>query len=426
MRAMADWRRIQGSIRKARTSKDPASALADLYNSSRDAMVAFELAQFHEKNGSHADAAQWYTTAASRFRRAQWKVKAQEALTRLGVTVPLPAAEAEELEQEPGGRQIRSSHHGMAEASAGAEVTEVAEAIGEPDAATQDSHIVEVEASEELDTIPAIGAQTVVDAEKKRRRRGRRGGVRHRKRREAAGAKSPAAGAAPRPSQASSSAPEVIAPLPHESEIAAAVTSEVEAVRPEGRASAHQRGRHGEARPQRGSRPVKVVAPAPQAPDDVQDATRIGPAAYQERQRRADEARLRTAEPALASRLAKLESQLRRLVASPAHSLEDTIGAPAGPGVFLLSDSDLIDNYYVEACQTLRIGAGNLLRSGRTREGGNIRTLLASYLGIPEPRVAKYLKDHCAVRWLQLDEGAPLLAHFATAVLQPTLNVMEA
>jgi hypothetical protein len=426
MRAMADWRRIQGSIRKARTSKDPATALADLYNSSRDAMVAFELAQFHEKNGSHADAAQWYTTAASRFRRAQWKVKAQEALTRLGVTVPLPEAEAEELEQEPGGKQIRSSHHGMAGASARAEVTEVAEAIAEPDAATQESHIVEVEAAGELDTIPAIAAQTGVDAEKKRRRRGRRGGVRHRKRREAAGAKAPTTGAAPRPSHARPTAPEVIAPLPHESEIAIAAPSEVEPPRPEDRASAHQRGRHGDTRPQRGSRPVKVIAPPPQAPDEAQDATRIGPAAYQERQRRADEARLRTAEPALASRLAKLESQLRRLVASPAHSLEDTIGAPAGPGVFLLSDSDLIDNYYVEACQTLRIGAGNLLRSGRTREGGNIRTLLASYLGIPEPRVAKYLKDHCAVRWLQLDEGAPLLAHFATAVLQPTLNVMEA
>ncbi len=169
---------------------------------------------------------------------------------------------------------------------------------------------------------------------------------------------------------------------------------------------------------------MKAAEPPP-THDDAQDATRIGPAAYQERQRRADEARSRSAEPALASRLAKLESQLRRMVAAPAHSLDDTIGAPAGPGVFLLSDSDLIDNYYVEACQTLRIGAGNLLRSGRTREGGNIRTLLASYLGIPEARVAHYLKEHCAVRWLQLDEGAPLLAHFATAVLQPTLNVIE-
>jgi len=32
------------------------------------------------------------------------------------------------------------------------------------------------------------------------------------------------------------------------------------------------------------------------------------------------------------------------------------------------------------------------------------------------------LKDHCAVRWLQLDEGASLLAHFGIAVLRPALN----
>src|SRR5215467_13155417 len=90
-----DWRRIQGRIRKARTSKDPAGELAALYTSTRDAMVAFELARLYEQNGNVADAVQWYTTAATRFRRAQWKVKAQEALTRLGAEVPLVTTEAE-------------------------------------------------------------------------------------------------------------------------------------------------------------------------------------------------------------------------------------------------------------------------------------------------------------------------------------------
>ncbi len=89
MQLMADWRHIQGKIRKARTSSDPPGQLAALYESTRDAMVAFELARLHEKNGSNADAATWYLTAAEKFRRAQWKTKAQEALVRLGVEVPL-------------------------------------------------------------------------------------------------------------------------------------------------------------------------------------------------------------------------------------------------------------------------------------------------------------------------------------------------
>jgi hypothetical protein len=67
----------------------------------------------------------------------------------------------------------------------------------------------------------------------------------------------------------------------------------------------------------------------------------------------------------LASRLVHLESMLRRLVSSPLHRLDEADEAPAGPGVFLLSDSDQISSYYVEACQTLRVGIGNLVRGGR-------------------------------------------------------------
>jgi hypothetical protein len=36
--------------------------------------------------------------------------------------------------------------------------------------------------------------------------------------------------------------------------------------------------------------------------------------------------------------------------------------------------------------------------------------------------VAKYLAEHCVVRWLQLDEGASNFAHFVIAVLRPALN----
>ena len=138
-------------------------------------------------------------------------------------------------------------------------------------------------------------------------------------------------------------------------------------------------------------------------------------------------------DPALASRMAHLESLLRRLVTSPLHRLDEADEAPAGPGVFLLSDSDQITSYYVEACQTLRIGAGNLARggrSGKSARGGRgftgdvgLKAKLAEYLGINEAKVSQYMKDHCVLRWIQLDDEAPLLAHFAIGVLRTPLNL---
>jgi len=131
----------------------------------------------------------------------------------------------------------------------------------------------------------------------------------------------------------------------------------------------------------------------------------------------------RSGDPALSSRMAQLESQLRRLLACSIHPLDQADEAPAGPGVFLITDTDLTTHYYVESCQTLRVGVGNLLRSGRAaREGSNLKEKLAEHLGISEAKVGKYLKDHCGVRWLQLDEGATLLAHFSVAVLRPVAN----
>jgi hypothetical protein len=127
-----------------------------------------------------------------------------------------------------------------------------------------------------------------------------------------------------------------------------------------------------------------------------------------------------------------LESMLRRLVASPLHRLDEADAAPAGPGVFLLSDSDQITSYYVEACQTLRIGIGNLVRGGRGGKNPRgahsyadpgLKGKLAEYLGISEAKVSQYMKDHCVVRWIQLDDDASLLAHFAIAVLRAPLNL---
>jgi len=109
-------------------------------------------------------------------------------------------------------------------------------------------------------------------------------------------------------------------------------------------------------------------------------------------------------------------------VASPLHTLNEADEAPAGPGVFILSDADLTTHYFIEACQTLRIGIGKVLRGERGSRGGSLKRDFAEHLGITESRVPKYIKDHCVVRWQQLDEGASPLAHFAIAVLKPVLN----
>lgn len=116
---------------------------------------------------------------------------------------------------------------------------------------------------------------------------------------------------------------------------------------------------------------------------------------------------------------------------SPLHHLGEADEAPAGPGVFLLSEADQSSSYYIESCQTLRVGVGNLVRGVRAQKGNrgrnfgesNLKQELAEYLGINEAKVSQYLKDHCVVRWIQLDDEASNLAHFAIGILRTPLNV---
>ena len=428
---MADWRHIQGKIRKARTSSDPPGQLAALYESTRDAMVAFELARLHEKNGSNADAATWYLTAAEKFRRAQWKTKAQEALVRLGVEVPLASTEAAALASEPGSvspeqvqgevmREISTTDKlfGRSEAS-----SQFAEASGEPDADADEGMGAPGESEGAGDVATSVaaegaaieGAGAAGDAAKKRRRRGRRGGRGRRKK--VVGAPVNAVPAASPVVAPAASVEPVVTPQIEPRMAAPRPTTQVSG-RASGRISSSGRRGQGSSVPsdirRRDAEPASDRGAAAETEFTDTASGNIGPAAWQGRRR--------AGEPALASRLAGLESRLRRMLASPPSSLDDADKAPAGPGVFVLSDSELHDNYYVEACQTLRIGIGNLVRSGRTRNGDNIRGLLAEHLGITEPKVAKYLKDHCAIRWVQLDDEAQLLAHFAIAMLRPALN----
>jgi hypothetical protein len=375
---VSDWRQIQARIRKARTSADPPGQLSALYDRTRDAMVAFELAQFHEKAGATEQAVRWFTTAAERFRRPQWKQRAEEGLVRLGAPIPVsPAPSAtiavSESTTEPVTR-LEPIISEFSEDEPGGEAEQVING-GE-----QETVFEQPPDSTAASTAPAQAA--AANADRRRRRRGRRGG-RGRNKTTTRAAASTAAATAPTPVPPSMF--DRFAEPGSPATTASSVSSEL----------TEPRGHDAE--------PARPAASAA--------AGSFGAA------------RVRSGDPALSSRLAQLESQLRRLLACSLHALDQADEAPAGPGVFLITDTDLTTYYYAEACQTLRVGIANMLRSGRgSREGANMKEKLAEHLGINEARVGKYLKEHCGVRWLQLDEGAPLLAHFAIAVLRPVSN----
>lgn len=375
---MADWRQIQGRIRRARTSADPAGKLNELFQKTRDAMVAFEAGAVEEKSGRSDEAVRWYTIAAQRFRRADWRQKAAEALTRLGAPVPeanspsIPppakAAEAGNIEDEISG----------AEATPG--VTEL------KDSESDSSSTGDV-SEEQSAHMPSSSPTNHSTTDRPHRRRGRRGGRRHRR---GEARNSPAAGKTH--PQAPSRRHQAPSPPSESADDQTAPTEAIPAA-PESLTSAAAR-----------------FVPEPTGPF-VERATYI-----------------RAGDPALASRFAQLESLLRRLISAPLRRVDEMEDAPAGPGVFLLSDSDLMTNYYIEACQTLRVGVNQLARSGRAGRGARtegkpgLRSQLAEHLEINDTQVTDYLRKHCVVRWLQLDENASHVAHFAIALLRPVLN----
>jgi hypothetical protein len=384
---MADWRQIQARIRKAKNASDPLIKLSELFQKTHDAMVAFEMGSIEEKAGRIEEAVRWYTTACERFRRAEWRKKTEEALTRLGAPVPVALAVAVERDVEHAAPQEPASAPPMFPFSSEALPQESIQAS--PSAAPAS---------------PDVAAGT----EHKRRRRGRRGGRGRRR--------GPAA--APSLPQRTYAAPPAAAepPEPREPRELRPPLN----VRPPREVSPPREVRAPE-------RSFEPPPPMPPARGEIVEPT----SHLAERSTHG-----RAGEPALASRLSHLEALLRRLVSSPLHRLDEAEEAPAGPGVFVLSDSDLITHYYIEACQTLRIGLGNLARGSRgARAGGRgtrapraastegpLRGRLAEHLGINESKVSAYLQQHCFVRWLQLDEEAPHLAHFAIAVLRPALN----
>ncbi len=342
---MADWKQITARIRRARTGKDPAAQLTNLFTKTRDAMVAFELARYLESTGNSTDAGRWYLTAAERFRRSDWKTKAQESATRLGATSPaeIPAPVATPVEDSQPAAESQPASEEEAQA-------------GQPEFETASASPT---AESSSDRRPASSGHG------QRHRRGRRGQDAQRGSRRGG----------PAPAQRDSRHTPARSFTPEPEEVPAG--------------------------PERSSRA------------SMEESAEISTPSL----------RGRYGDPGLSSRLSQLEMNFRRLLACSPMKLEDADRAPAGPGVWVLTDSDLTTYYYVEACQTLRVAIPNMARGGTARRGGeSIKPKLAEHLGIAETRVAKYLADHCVVRWLQMDDDASYFAHFLIAVLHPALN----
>ena len=397
---MADWKQITARIRRARTSKDPAAQLSNLYEKTQDAMVAFELARHFETAGLASDAGKWYVSAAERFRRADWKTKALESALRLGCEIPAGSLESARAEEAAVASKPRSHAPRAVQDSPEKDQSDAAISVHSTPLTMPEPGLPFAQNAEMLESVVAISSevQAATDAigsaaasppaEPKRRRRGRRGGRNRHKGPGIAAAEPVAASTAPRREPSRGSGRTSHAPTRRSS----APPVDVLIDEPTSLGLATRR----------------PLPPLPvDAPPDFSGPSVKG----------------RYGDPGLSSRISLLEMQFRRLLTCEPAKLDDSVGAPIGPGVFLLSDSDLTSYYYVEACQTLRIAIGNLLRGGTTRRGAeSIKPQLAEHLGIPEARVTKYLADHCVVRWLQLDEGASHFAHFVIAVLRPSLN----
>lgn len=350
-------------------------------------MVAFELARVFETASQNADAAKWYNLAAERFRRSDWKTKAQQAATRLGSGESVGDSQLDFPQLVPPRIPVPEAGAPFEDSA------EIFDAIATPAAESLSSDAAESESDSETDSdsesqpaeAKASSSSTAKQlSESSRRRRGRRGG---RNRRKGNGT-------------ATSSRSGTHSGTGHsrsESSSASSASSS---------ASDESNTEERSVRSSESSMPRLPVEAMPAATDAGGIALRG-----------------RYGDPGLSSRLSLLEMQFRRLLTCSPIKLDELERAPAGPGVLLLTDADLTSYYYVESCQTLRIAIPAVLRGGASKRGGDsIKPQLAEHLGIPEARVGKYLAEHCVIRWLQLDEGASHFAHFVTAVLRPSLN----
>lgn len=395
---MADWRQIRARIRRAKSGPDPATRLEQLFDKTRDGMVAFELAQLEEESGRIERAADWYKRAWQRFRRSEWKQKAEEALVRHGIPIPpeelpqqaevdQPASAPDEISSEMKETMEFEPQPAPEQARAPEQIPDSLPLAAEAPAASDEETAApperqaeaESEGERESEVVMAGEAQPSATTEaparpRRRRHRGGRGRGRGKRSAESPEQTPPEAGndgSAPAPEQETK-----------------------ETAKPEASERADRRaGRRAERRTGRAS--ARTYVPQVQI--------------------------YRRGEPALASKIKALEAKLRQLLASTPHTLVEAGELPANPGVFLLSDLDLTTMYYLEACGNMRSAIDQLV-SGRRGRQGSVRSRLAKYLGITDSQASRYLKEHCAARWIDLDESdSNALGHFARAVLRPEL-----
>jgi chemotaxis protein histidine kinase CheA len=386
---VADWRQIRARIRRAKSGPDATARLEQLFDKTRDGMVAFELAQLEETAGRTERATDWYKRAWLRFRRSEWKQKAEEALTRHGI--PIPTDGDEDLAEEAAAQEPEAAN-ATAESSESFEEPEEKEperekaAASEPEARAKPEPkakpkaLAKAEAEAKAEPEPEAEPASEGEAEAKpetaaghrrRRRRGGRGRGRRKERGEAA--ERPAAEAAPH-------AP-ARPPAPR-------VKEAKEAKEP-------KEAKETERRPAAERRPARERVPAIHI--------------------------YRRGEPALASEIKALEAKLRQLLASHPYPLDQLAEVPASPGVYLVSDLDLTTMYHLEAFGNMRQAMDQLV-SGRRGRQGSVRARLARYLGISDSQASRYLKQHCVVRWIELEvSDAVALGHFAMALLRPEL-----
>ncbi len=348
-------------------------------------MVAFELAQLEETAGRLERATDWYKRAWLRFRRSEWKQKAEEALTRHGIPIPTDNGEdlAEELTDREG-MPLAAAEGASAkpESELRPEREEPVVASAEPEPGPEPSVEPEPEAEPEAEVkaelAPALEREEKAEAEEPAedaasqtgpRPRRRRGGRGRGKARKEPVAQPVAEESAPAPARSPARAP---APKAKEAE----------------------------------QRPAPERRPAREPARDRVSAIHV----------------YRRGEPALASEIKALEAKLRQLLASHPYPLDQLNEVPASPGVYLVSDLDLTTMYYLEAFGNMRSAMDQLV-SGRRGRQGSVRARLARYLGISDSQASRYLKQHCVVRWIELEESdAIALGHFAAALLHPELK----
>lgn len=343
-------------------------------------MVAFELAELQELAGHIDRAIDWYKQAWERFRRSEWKKKAEDALARHGIAVSSQMTDSQTTPLAPGAEAEREAQ------------TPPPEFLTEPEG-------------------PEPGPQRSLTAPPK-----------------------------PEVESGPENGPQIAVASPSAESAGQVQPSDA----PEGRSRRRRRGGRGRGR--RGRKPEEAPAAAvPETPSttEAEESRHRPPRARETEQSpaverpRPSEHRLsresvpsvhvyrRVGEPALASEIKSLEAKLRQLLAAHPDSLEYAQELPASPGVYVISDHDLTTFYYVEQYGNIRAAVDQML-SGRRGRQGSVRARLARYLGISDSQTAKYLKQHCVVRWLEMEESdAVALGHFAIAVLRPKLNEEE-